>query len=142
MNRESIVQLLESKNVQASYHRLKILEYLVNHRTHPTVDTIYRSLEKEIPTLSRTTVYNTLKVLVAKKIVSQVTVEENEVRYDYSGSAHLHFKCRKCGVVYDIFHDCELLSRKEIEGHIVDEYHMNFRGTCKKCAEAARAGAN
>jgi len=133
MKRESIVKLLESREIQASYHRMKILEYLVKHRTHPTVDNIYSSLAGEIPTLSRTTVYNTLKILVSKKIVSQVTVEENEARYDYSETPHLHFKCRKCGEVYDIFHQSELLERQEIDGHLIEEHHLDFKGICRGC---------
>ena len=38
------------------------MEYLMAHRTHPTVDEIYLALSPSIPTLSKTTVYNTLKL--------------------------------------------------------------------------------
>ncbi len=133
MKTEVIVKLLESKDIQASYQRMKILEYLINHRTHPTVDTIYCALAGKIPTLSKTTIYNTLKIFVDKNIVSQVTVEENESRYDYSETSHLHFKCKNCGKLYDIFQVCDLLNQREIEGHKIDEYHLNFRGICKEC---------
>ena len=53
---------LKKEGIQPSYHRLKILEYLQAYRTHPTVDIIYKNLSKEIKTLSKTTVYNTLKL--------------------------------------------------------------------------------
>ncbi len=55
---EKLRAYLEEEGIQPSYHRLKILEYMMNHRTHPTVDIIYKNLSKEIPTLSKTTVYN------------------------------------------------------------------------------------
>lgn len=133
MTKESIIKKMEEKEVQASYQRIKILEYLMKHRTHPTVDDIYKGLSDEIPTLSKTTVYNTLKVLVDKKIVSLVTTEEDETRYDYSEEKHLHFKCKQCGEIYDIFHQCEILKKNEIDGHLIDEHHIYFRGICREC---------
>lgn len=133
MKKDSIIKILESRNIQPSYQRMKIFEYIMKHRTHPTVDAIYRSLAGEIPTLSRTTVYNTLKILAEKNLVSQVTIEENEVRYDYSEEPHLHFKCKKCGNLYDIFHRCDLLKEKEIDGHKIEEYHLYLKGLCKTC---------
>ncbi|MBN1445504.1 MAG: transcriptional repressor [Candidatus Omnitrophica bacterium] len=133
MKQADIMKTLEDNGIQASYQRMKIFEYLVKNRTHPTVEDIYRYLSSRIPTLSKTTIYNTLKVFVDKKIISQVTVEEKEVRYDFSEGAHLHFKCKKCGELYDIFHKCSLLDEKEIDGHSVDEHHLYLKGLCKNC---------
>lgn len=36
--------------------------YLLKNHTHPTVDEVYVALCKVIPTLSKTTVYNTLRL--------------------------------------------------------------------------------
>ena len=101
MKKEDISKILENNEVPVSYHRLKILEFLINNRIHPSVDDVYKKLLTDIPTLSKTTVYNTLKVFVDKKIVSMVTTEEDEVRYDYSEEPHIHFKCKRCGALYD-----------------------------------------
>jgi Fe2+ or Zn2+ uptake regulation protein len=133
MTSTEIIKKLESKGIQASFHRMKIYEFLIKNRIHPTVDDIYKNLSVEIPTLSKTTIYNTLKILVDKKLISEITIEENEVRYDYSEKTHLHFKCKKCGKLYNIFHDCPLLNRAEIEGHSIDEYHLYLIGVCKDC---------
>lgn len=138
MKKEDIVKILEEKNIQASYQRLKILELLMKDRCHPSVDDIYKKLLPEIPTLSKTTVYNTLKTFTDKGIVSMVTTEDDEIRYDYSESPHLHFKCKKCGTLYDIFHDCSVLKQKEIDGHIIDEHYFYFRGICKNCRKKER----
>jgi len=104
--KKSIIEMVKdhliNKGINPSYQRLKILEYLENTRSHPTVDIIYRELLKEIPTLSKTTIYNTLKLLQQKGIVSGITIEENEVRYDADTTPHIHFKCRRCGNIYDL----------------------------------------
>ena len=49
---------LKKHNIKPSYQRMKIFQYLLDNHNHPTVDTIYRALCTEIPTLSKTTVYN------------------------------------------------------------------------------------
>lgn len=142
MTSAEIIRQLEDKGIQASYQRMKIYEFLIKNRIHPTVDDIYKNLSVEIPTLSKTTIYNTLKILVNKKLISEITIEENEVRYDYSEKTHLHFKCKKCGRLYDIFHNCALLDKTEIEGHSIDEYHLYLIGVCKDCREKEKKNKN
>ncbi len=62
---------------------------------------MYKSLLKEIPTLSKTSVYNTMDLFLEKNLVQSITIENNEVRYDADISDHGHFKCTKCSGVYD-----------------------------------------
>jgi len=53
---------LKNHDIKPSYQRMKIFQYLLDNHVHPTVDTIYKALCPEIPTLSKTTVYNTLNL--------------------------------------------------------------------------------
>ena len=53
---ENVGEYLKSHDIKPSYQRIKIFEYLVEHKNHPTVDMIYKALVDEIPTLSKTTV--------------------------------------------------------------------------------------
>ena len=138
MNTEDIKKILQKKGIQPSFHRLKILEFLINYRTHPDVDEIYKNLHPQIPTLSKTTIYNTLKVFSEKGLVKEVMIEENEVRYDYAEREHIHFKCKKCNRIYDIFHDCEIMKKKKIEGNLIEEYHIYLKGICKICLKSDR----
>ena len=43
--------------------RIAIMEYLMEHPIHPSADDIYTALSPSMPTLSKTTVYNTLKLV-------------------------------------------------------------------------------
>ena len=61
---------LKDHDIKPSYQRMKIFQYLLDNHVHPTVDTIYKALCPEIPTLSKTTVYNTLNLFVEKKVGS------------------------------------------------------------------------
>lgn len=128
---------LEKVGIRSSYQRLKILGYLQAQRTHPTVDMIYKELSKEIPTLSKTTVYNTLKLFVCNDIVQELTIEEKEVRYDADTTQHAHFKCTDCGSVYDLALKSTIFDKEAIEGHKVLECHIYLKGLCKYCLKRA-----
>lgn len=124
---------LKSNDIKPSYQRIRIYEYLINKKNHPTVDNIYKELQQEIPTLSKTTVYNTLNLFVEKKIVQLIGIEENEMRYDADISTHAHFKCKDCEEVFDVFFNLSEIPIKELEGFDVEEEHLYFKGICKKC---------
>ena len=79
---ENLKQELKEKNVSLSHQRLKILEYLVQNRCHPTVEQIFSELQKDMPTLSKTTIYNTLRMLAKSGLVKVITIEDKETRYD------------------------------------------------------------
>ncbi len=124
---------LSANNIKPSIQRIKIFEYLYNNKIHPTVDTIYTGLVNEIPTLSKTTVYNTLKLFIDNKIATTVTIEDNEVRYDAFLEEHAHFKCDECGGIYDVEIDVKELKYKELSDFRVDKTNIYLNGKCKKC---------
>lgn len=114
---------------------MRIYEYLLKNRIHPTVDMIFNELVQEIPTLSRTTVYNTLKLFVVKGIVATLTIEENENRYDADTSDHGHFKCEKCGKVFDFeLEHCNACDH-DLDRFEIKERHVYFKGICKNCIQ-------
>ncbi len=124
---------LKERDIQPSFHRLKVLEYMMLHKNHPTVEIIFKDLIKDIPTLSKTTVYNTLKNFSKKGIVSELTIEENELRFDFDTSNHAHFKCQKCNTIYDIFEKFNIYEQNILDDHKVEEKHIYFKGICKNC---------
>ena len=132
---KDVGEYLRAHGVKPSYQRIKIFEYLSKQRNHPTVDMIYRALSPRIPTLSKTTVYNTLNVFIEKKIAIVVLIEENETRYDADTSIHGHFKCDLCETVYDLAVDLEKIQLEDLEQHQVNTYHFDFKGVCGMCLE-------
>jgi len=127
------VSHLSNNNIKPSLQRIKIFEYLHDNREHPTVDTIYSDLVGDIPTLSKTTVYNTLKLFIDNGITSTVTIDDNEVRYDAIMEEHAHFKCDECGNVYDIEIDVPELKFKKIKAFKVETTNIYLKGKCNKC---------
>ncbi|MCD6565325.1 MAG: transcriptional repressor [Bacteroidales bacterium] len=125
--------LLKEKNISPSIQRIRVLDYLQNSKNHPTVDNIYIDLVKEIPTLSKTTVYNILKLFTEKNIARTVRIGNNEARYDGNTSTHGHFKCDKCGNIYDFNVNTEELKFTGLDKFRINEYHIYLNGICEKC---------
>lgn len=133
MNIEDIGEYLKSHNIKPSYQRIKIYDYLYHNQSHPTVDEIYQVLVKDIPTLSKTTVYNTLNLFVQESIALLLTIEENETRYDANTGIHGHFKCEKCEQVTDFEADISALSAGVLDQFQIHEQHLYFKGICSAC---------
>lgn len=131
--------------IRPSYQRLRIWEYLAATKEHPSVETIYRSLAPDIPTLSRTTVYNSLSLFIEKGIAQPILIEETETRYDADTSPHGHFRCRVCGRVYD-FPLARGDASGDVSGGLTPGLPAGFRaelvqlycqGVCARCAKQA-----
>ena len=129
----NIREFLEAKGIQPSFHRIKIYEYLLSKRNHPSVDEIYQELYNQIPTLSKTTIYNTLNLFAEKGLVTVLTIDGKETRYDAITESHAHFKCILCGRVYDVDVESDIFKIDNVDGHEVQEAHLYFKGVCKNC---------
>lgn len=132
---KNIKKLIDNKGVKPTYHRIKILEYLLSHENHPTADTIFEDIIKEIPTVSKTTVYNTLNLFVKSNLVRSLTVTGTETRYDADMEGHHHFLCKQCGKIYNLQpdHEFNCFKGKTIDGNEIHEFHSYFKGICKDC---------
>ncbi|NLC02874.1 MAG: transcriptional repressor [Tissierellia bacterium] len=132
-NQEMITQILKNKEITPSYTRIKIYDYLAKDKIHPTVDEIYLDLVQFFPTLSKTTVYNTLKLFVEKDIIRAVNLYDNKMRYELIRSKHSHLKCDVCENIYDIPADINVYLPDELKGTIINENHLLITGTCSHC---------
>ncbi|MDH8677878.1 Fur family transcriptional regulator [Fusibacter bizertensis] len=126
---------LKTNGIKPSYQRIKIYEYLMQNKDHPTVESIYNALNGQIPTLSKTTVYNTLKIFIDRGIAMAITIDDNEVRFDAFVETHGHFKCQHCHQVYDFNVNFEGAVGDQLDDFDILEQQMFFYGICKNCRE-------
>ena len=132
---------LNSKNrlleygVKPSLQRMAVMNYLLEHKTHPTADMIFNDLQPNIPTLSKTTVYNTVKLLAENGAILAINIDEKNQRFDGDISQHAHFLCKTCGEIYDIpITDLQVShSEKCTENFSITETQLYYKGFCKKC---------
>ncbi len=132
---EQLITILQEKGIKPSFQRLKVLEYLLTQTGHPTADETFMEVIKVIPTLSKTTIYNTLDLLLKAGIVRPVTIEDNEVRYDTIMSTHGHFKCEICHEIYNFSVDIDQIMPEKLDDFHIKEKNIYFKGVCAKCAD-------
>lgn len=116
------------------------MEFLENTKSHPTADTIYKEILKDIPTVSRTTVYNTVNTLVEEGIIKCIMTSNAEMRFDAMTEPHYHFVCKKCGQVYDVGVCCKNALRDEVLGHKIEDIFICYSGICSSCKSDKKKG--
>lgn len=133
---DTVKQHLLDHGVKPSVQRMAIMKYLMDNKTHPTADIIFNDLYVQIPTLSKTTVYNTLKLLTEMGAVKTIAIDEKNARYDGDMSPHAHFRCKNCGCIYDIPLDQNDKIFVDGIGELtIDEVHLYYKGLCKDCLD-------
>lgn len=130
---EQVKKLLESHKIRPSHHRILILKYLCGTKNHPTVEEIYRELARQAPTLTKATIYNSLRVFQEKNLVVSFNTSGGEARYDYKSSAHAHFHCMNCGQVIDVLSKYPCYEIKNVGPNKVLQVQLFFKGLCGKC---------
>ncbi|MCX7716622.1 MAG: transcriptional repressor [Endomicrobia bacterium] len=127
-----IKEILTSIGLKPTIQRIKIYNYLITHKTHPDVENIYKELKKEIPTISKTTIYNTLKEFVQKGLIIEIPTEY-KLCFDADIHPHSHFICSVCGKIYDLNIEFSFVRRKIIKGHLIKKFCGIFKGICFTC---------
>ena len=122
-------------NIKPSVQRMAIMQYLLEYKSHPSVDEVYNALAPSIPTLSKTTVYNTLKLFVEHGAAQMLTIDERNVCFDGDTTPHAHFLCKCCGKIYDLAIPAPVneVMPNVIDGHEISEMHYYYKGFCKNC---------
>ena len=82
MKHNDAVTRLVEHGIKPSVQRIQIMHYLMTHFTHPTVEEVHKALLPKVPTLSRTTVYNTLRMFSEHNAAQMITINEHRVCYD------------------------------------------------------------
>ena len=137
---ELAIDKLKGTGVRMTPQRYAILSYLLNSMSHPTVDEIYKSLEKSFPSMSVATVYNNLKVFLETGLVRELAYGDGASRYDAVMSDHYHAICENCGKIVDF--ECTPLFEvervaAETTGFVVNSHRMEVYGLCGTCEKVA-----
>ncbi|MBE6777761.1 MAG: transcriptional repressor [Ruminococcaceae bacterium] len=137
MTQEQMARLLTERGVRPTQQRLAVYDYLLQHRTHPSAEAVYKALVVHHPTFSRTTVYNSLHALVKAGLVQELSLGTEEKHYDGDASLHGHFYCCGCSQIYDFPLQEEAINALQPDGFKVYGRAIHFSGFCSACGKAA-----
>ena len=106
--------------------------------SHPTVAWIYDEVRKEIPNISLGTVYRNLRLLRERGEILELELNGTSSRFDGKTNEHYHFRCEKCGRVFDVDEPVD----KKLDGRVarktgfkISHYYLEFLGLCRESQE-------
>ncbi|MDD5511019.1 MAG: transcriptional repressor [Dehalococcoidales bacterium] len=123
---------------RATRQREAILQVLRCADSHPTADWIYEEVKKSIPNISKGTVYRNLKVLRDTGKIAELNLSGTVSRYEGRQDNHYHFRCTKCGQIFDLDEPVNKKLEEKIAGKTgftVSSHQLEFRGICKDCQQ-------
>lgn len=102
---------------------------------HATMEQVIQSVHNKDSSISTSTIYRNVGVLLSEKIVKKFKINQVEV-YETVKAKHYHFMCKECGDIIDL--DARELDErfsniKEIEGNEIKDIEIYFSGICKNC---------
>ena len=116
--------------------RQKILDLLVNSKSHPTADWIYLKLKKKFKNLSLGTVYRNLRILKETGQIWELNFGTGFSRFDAASHSHYHFVCSSCQKIYDI----KIPPMRELDDKVIQltgfrilSHRLVFFGLCDIC---------
>ncbi|MDY4840839.1 MAG: transcriptional repressor [Alphaproteobacteria bacterium] len=119
-----------------SRQRELILKIVQSDMSHPTVDSVYQALRKEIPNVSLATVYRNLNLLAESGEICKIESLDSTAHFDFNTGKHYHFICIHCNKVYDI--PCDIAPEvdkkaEELCGGKIISHDISFQGICHEC---------
>ncbi|MGQ9546715.1 MAG: Fur family transcriptional regulator [Dehalococcoidia bacterium] len=116
--------------------REAILSFLRGTYLHPTADQIYDKVRREIPNLSKGTVYRNLRVLQEMGLISELNLDGTVSRFEAKRDIHYHFRCERCGCVLDIDEPIDKELDRRVAGKTglkIHGHQLVFHGLCHEC---------
>ena len=116
--------------------RAVILNVLRERKGHYTADEIYALAKKQLPTISRATVYNNLTALAEERAIRKFSGIGSADLYDSTYEQHAHVFCDKCGEVEDLWLPPMKTDIERVVGEEILSYELKIVRTCKQCSNA------
>jgi len=134
-----LTSLLRAHGVQPSVQRLAVAEYVLHTDAHPSADQVWTRVREGFPMISRATVYNTLNLLVRRRLLRQLVLAEGRVVFDPNVAPHHHFIDDASGAIHDVPWDALEVRRVDrLQGLAVREYQVVLRGRRRGTARRGR----
>ncbi len=108
-----------------------ILKYMRSVNTHPTAEEVYKNVSKQLPRITRATVYRNLHSLANQGLICRFEVNR-EYRFDATCENHPHLINTNTGEIMDIDDKAMMeyvMSRGKRKGFKPTHAHVVIYGT-------------
>jgi Fur family transcriptional regulator, peroxide stress response regulator len=128
-------KLCRARGIRITAQRLAVYRALAEDLAHPTAESVYTQLSRQLPGLSQATIYRTLQFFESENLIRRVSSPGSIGRFDANVDPHQHLVCRVCGTLEDVSIP-ELLSAviPKVSGFTVEELDIRLVGRCEACS--------
>jgi len=134
---KSMVDKLKEHNHKLTPQRFAIIKILSESKGHPSVEDIYKQLQRDFPGISEATVYRNILLMKSLGEVLELGFAGESTHYDgRKPHPHPHIVCNKCRKIIDPDLDSLNEMMKEINeesGFEILTYRLDFFGICPEC---------
>ena len=130
---------LRAAGLRVTRPRLVVMDAVENN-PHADTEVIFTAARRQLPDISRQTVYDVLNALTAVGLARRIQPAGATARYESRvGDNHHHVVCRSCGTIADV--DCSVgdapcLTASDDLGFDIDEAEVIFWGLWPACSKA------
>jgi Fur family peroxide stress response transcriptional regulator len=140
MDKTEELDVLRQSGLRSTPQRRAIVREVLS-RSHPTVGEVYESVRRQFPTIGLATVYNTLRTMTERGLVSELPFS-SAMRFDANMTPHANLVCRSCGRIEDVEFvpehlDTMLQHLAQAAGFAPDAQRFDVYGLCRSCAADA-----
>ncbi|HDS15641.1 MAG TPA: transcriptional repressor [Proteobacteria bacterium] len=126
--------------LRLTQQRLEIFKTLVNSKDHPTAETLYLELRKNMPTISLDTIYRNLHTMEEHGLISRVVTGQSQARFEGNIEPHHHMICTACHKITDIswatFDQLEIPEQYRTWGRMLYK-QATITGICRDCLKTS-----
>ena len=143
--KDEFTEYLTYHKYRKTWERFAVLDHIYSIKGHFNMDSLYNSMLEASFRVSRSTLYNTVELLLECGLVVKHQFGAHAAQYEraYGNENHDHIICIDCGVVRESHNN--LISEtqlKKIKKFKVSYYSMYIYGVCSKCSHARRKKLN
>ena len=127
---------LDAHALRRTTERYAILNRIMNINGHFTVEELQQLLDIDGFRVSRSTVYNTIELLIEAKLLRRHVFEGMQAQYERITLPHTHLICTSCGKIKEV-RDPNLaafMNARRFNAFNTDHYSLYVFGTCSTCA--------
>lgn len=133
-------EYLDEHGMRRTAERYAILNHIMDINGHFTVEELQQLIEADGFRVSRSTVYNTVELLMDAKMLRRHVFEGMQAQYERITLPHTHLICTMCGKVKEVRDPnfAAFMNARRFNAFNTDHYSLYVYGVCNTCARKSK----
>ena len=136
-------EYLDAHGMRKTTERYAILKRILDINSHFTIEELQQMIDSEGFRVSRSTVYNTVELLLDAQMLRRHVFEGMQAQYERITMPHSHLICTTCGKVKEVRDPnfAAFMNARRFNAFNTDHYSLYVYGTCSTCARKSKRTA-